>query len=50
MTNRKCCVTLGRAMSSYRLCVVFRCDLNEPGESIVHRSRLSELYTDGPHT
>ena len=24
--------------------------MNEPGESIEHRSGLSEFHTDGPHT
>ena len=30
--------------------IITSLDLNEPGESIEHRSGLSEFYTDGPHT
>jgi len=30
--------------------VVFRWDLNEPGESVQHRSGWSEFHMDGPHT
>jgi len=29
---------------------VSRWDLNEPGESIEHRSSLSKFHTDGTHT
>jgi len=37
-------------LQAVRKCVVFSWDLNEPRESIEHRSGLSELYMDRPHT